>query len=158
MSKYKMVINTSMYDYEPTSKENWEAGTRNDYMSAINGITRTLHSLKEVKWQIELWRGNSFLTSEYSDKNSKENNGLSDKYMKFLRKNTIKYHDLLCDTERTSYLSGLGFMQGYIDIDKEVKKLKKEGIIRIPLSKFYDIRQQYSKLMKECYIEILTLS
>ena len=96
MARYKMIINTDAYECERCSKKNWEPGTRNDYMLAINGITRTLYSMREVMWQLELFRGNSFIMSEYSDDNPKENHGLSDRYVKFLKKNTIKYHDRLC--------------------------------------------------------------
>ena len=65
MAKYKMIINTDTYKCGRCSKKNWEVGTRNDYMIAINGITRTLYSMKEVEWQIELFSGNWFLQSEY---------------------------------------------------------------------------------------------
>ena len=89
MAKYKMVINTDEYTCERCSKKNWEPGTRNDYMLAINGITRTLYSLKEVLWQLELFGGRYFLLSEYSEDNPEENNGLSDRYVKFLRRTRL---------------------------------------------------------------------
>ena len=69
MSKYQMRINTDAYVLQRCSKRNWEPGTMNDYMVAINGLTRTLKNLKEAMWQLELFGGNSFLTSEYSDDN-----------------------------------------------------------------------------------------
>lgn len=89
MARYKMIINTDAYECERCSKKNWEPGTRNDYMLAINGITRTLYSMREVMWQLELFRGNSFIMSEYSDDNPKENHGLSDRYVKFLKKTQL---------------------------------------------------------------------
>ena len=135
------------------SKKNWEPGTLNDYMLAINGITRTLHSMREVMWQLELFHGNSFLLSEYDDNNPEENYGLSDRYTKFLRKNRIKYYDRLCDFERQQYLSGYGFMQGYFSVGEIVEKLKKERTVRVPFKWLYDIRQ-YDKDMNGCYIEI----
>ena len=148
-----MLINTDNYKCGRCSTRNWEPGTRNDYMIAINGITRTLHSMREVMWQIELFRGNYFLLSEYNNNNPEENHGLSDRYVKFLKKNQITYHDRLCDCERTRPLSGYGFMQGYFDIDKYMNILKETGVIQIPFSALYDIRQ-YDKCMNECYMEI----
>lgn len=122
-------------------------------MLAINGITRTLHSMREVMWQLELFHGNSFLLSEYDDNNPEENYGLSDRYTEFLRKNRIKYYDRLCDFERQQYLSGYGFMQGYFSVGEIVEKLKKERTVRVPFKWLYDIRQ-YDKDMNGCYIEI----
>ncbi len=153
MAKYKMLINTDKYECGRCSKENWEPGTRNDYMLAINGLTKTLHNMREVMWQLELFRGNSFLSSEYSDDNPKENHGLSDRYVKFLKKNTIRYYDRLCGFERQQYLSGYGFIQGYFDIGDVMEKLKTEGSVKVPFEWLYDFRQ-YDKAMDGCYMEI----
>lgn len=153
MARYKMTINTDTYKCGRCSKKNWEPGTRNDYMIAINGITRTLYNMREVMWQLELFHGNSFVMSEYSDDNPEENYGLSDRYIKFLKKNTIKYHDRLCNLDRQQYLSGYGWMQGYFSIGEVMEKLKKEGTVKVPFSWLYDIRQ-YDKAMNGCYMEI----
>lgn len=153
MSKYLFSVNTDKYVCHRCSQKNWEPGTKNDYMLAINGIKRKLYSLKEVNWQLELFRGNSFLHSEYSENNPKENYHLSDKYCRFLKKNTIVYFDRLCGFKRKQYLSGYGFMQGYFSVGGQIEKLKKEGYIKIPFSWLYDIRQ-YDKNMSGCYIEI----
>ena len=88
-------------------------------MIAINGISRTLYNMREVMWQLELFRGCSFLSSEWNKNNPEENYGLSDKYVEFLKKNTIKYYDRLCELNRQQYLSGYGFMQGYFSIGTE---------------------------------------
>lgn len=151
--KYKIIINTDEYKHARCSKKNWEPGTRNDYMLAINGITRTLNSMKEVMWQLELFRGNSFLSSEYDNNNSEANYGLSDKYTAFLMKNTIKYYDRLCGFEREQYLSGYGWMQGYFDIEKVLSELKEKGNVKVPFEWLYDMRQ-YDKNMNGCYMEI----
>ena len=152
-----MVINTDTYQCAKCSKKNWEPGTRNDNMIAINGITRNLYNMREVMWQIELFHGNSFLHSEYDDNNPEENYGLSDRYVKFLKKNTIKYYDRLCGFERTQYLSGYGWMQGYFDVDKLLSQLKQDGFVKIPFKMLYDIRQ-YDKAMEGCYMEIRKIS
>lgn len=153
MAKYKMTINTDRYICGKCSKKNWEPGTRNDYMIAINRLTRTLNSMKEVMWQLELFHGNSFLFSEYDDNNPEENYGLSDKYCAFLKKNTIKYYDHLCEFDRTQYLSGYGWMQGYFCIGKVLEDLKQNGKVKVPFEWLYDMRQ-YDKAMNGCYMEI----
>ncbi len=153
MATYKMTIHTDNYKCHRCSKKNWEPGTKNDYMLAINGITRTLHSIREVMWQLELFRGNYFLMSEYDENNPEENHRLSDRYTKFLKKNKIKYHDRLCGLDRTQYLSGYGFMQGYFEIDKIIETLKTEHYVEIPFKWLYDSRQ-YDKNMDGCYMEV----
>lgn len=154
MTRYRMTINTDGYTCGRCSKKNWEVGTRNDYMIAINGTKRALHSMREVMWQLELFRGNSFLRSEWDENNREENNHLSDRYVKFLKKNTIKYYDRLCGFNRKQYLSGYGWMQGYFDINAAMDELKTKGIIKIPFKWLYDLRQ-YDKAMNGCYMEIV---
>ena len=153
MARYRMTINTSKYVCRRCSERNWEVGTRNDYMTAINGIKRTLNSMREVMWQLELFRGNSFVMSEYDESNNEENYCLSDRYVKFLEKNLITYHDRLCGFDRKQYLSGYGWMQGYFSVGAVMKKLKTEGTVQIPFKWLYDSRQ-YDKAMNGCYMEI----
>ena len=98
-----------------------------------------------------------FLKSEYSDTNPEGNYGLSDRYVKFLKKNTIKYYDRLCKLHRTQPLSAYGFALGYVNIDEVMKTLKDNGTVQIPFSQFYDIRQ-YDKNMDGCYIEITVIN
>ena len=159
MARYRVKINTDSYKCKRCSKKNWEPGTMNDYMLAINGITRTIYTKRELIWQLELFRGESFLTgllSEY-DRDSEANLRLSDRYAEFLKKNRIKYYDRLCGFEREQYLSGYGFMQGYFDIDKVLEQLKKEGFAKVLFSWLYDTRQ-YDKCMDGCYMEITKVS
>ena len=153
MARYKVTINTDSYKCGRCSKKNWEPGTRNDYMLAINGITRTLYSMREVMWQLELFHGNSFVVSEWDESNPEENNHLSDRYIKFLNKNNIKYYDRLCGFNRTHYLSGYGWMQGAFSVGDAMTRLKKEGYVKIPFKALYDIRQ-YDKAMDGCFMEI----
>ena len=54
MARYQAVINTDGYKLMPCSKKNWEAGTVNDFMLAINGWKSTERSLQEVRWRIEM--------------------------------------------------------------------------------------------------------
>ena len=142
MARYRVKINTDNYKCKRCSKKNWEPGTMNDYMLAINGITRTIYTKRELIWQLELFRGQSFLLSEYDNNNPEENFGLSNR---------------LCGFERQQYLSGYGFMQGYFDIDKVLNLLKKEGSVKVPFSWLYDTRQ-YDKCMDGCYMEIIKVA
>lgn len=49
---YIMRIDTMKYkDHKNISRKNWEPGTMDDYMHAINGISRRLRSEREVLWQ-----------------------------------------------------------------------------------------------------------
>lgn len=148
-----MRINTDAYKLSRCSKKNWEPGTRNDYMLAINGIERTLCNLREVLWQLEMFGGNTFLSSEYDEKNAEENYGLSNRYLNFLKKNEIHYHDKLCNLDRWQYLSGYGFMQGTFSAGTALEVLKKKDYVKVPFADLYDIRQ-YSKAMDGCYMEI----
>lgn len=153
MSKYQMRINTDDYELQRCSEKNWEPGTMNDYMVKINGTERTLKNLTEVMWQLELFGGNNFLHSEYSDDNKTEY-GLSDRYMKFLDKNLIKFHDRLCDLDRKQCLSGYGWIQGAFRPAIFLETLKSKGYVKIPFEELYDIRQSYYKKVKGCYLEI----
>lgn len=153
MPRYRMTIDTTKYKLGACDAKNWEPGTRNDYMIAINGRTSVLYSMREVMWQLELFHGNSFLMSEYDENNPEENYHLSDRYVKFLKKNTVKYFDRLCGFERTQYLSGYGWMQGYFSVGQVMEKLKTEGVVEIPFKWLYDLRQ-YDKAMDGCFMRI----
>ncbi len=159
---YRITINNSAYKCAPCSMKNWEAGTRNDYMLAINGRTFTEKNLREVKWLLDLFRGNSFNHDEWTPENSEKvgkhgnYNGMSDRFYEWLHKKAhfVKYLDRLCGFERTQYLSGYGFCQGYFDKDEYLAELKEKGVVKIPFSALYDIRQSAHKMMKGCFMEI----
>lgn len=51
MARYRVKINTDSYKCKRCSKKNWEPGTMNDYMLAINGITRTIYTKRELIWR-----------------------------------------------------------------------------------------------------------
>lgn len=46
-----------------------------------------------------------------------------------------------------------GFKQGYFDRDKVIAELEEKGIVRIPFSWVYDVRQ-YDKHFDGCFMEI----
>lgn len=151
MVRYKVVINTDSYKKRRCSKKNWEPGTMNDYMEAINGWHTTEHSIREVIWRLQMFQGQGFPVSEYDEGKG----GLSERYKKWEAKkcNQVKYFDKLCGFERTQPVKGYGFTQGYFSISSVIEKLKNEGSVKIPFSYLYDIRQYY-KNMDGCYMEI----
>ena len=155
MSKYRFIINTDAYKCGRCSKKNWEPGTRNDYMLAINGRTGIEHSIREVRWLLDLFQGQSWQNGEYSLDNPRENSGLSDRYVKWLARkcHNVTYRDRLCGFDRKQFLSGYGWMQGYFDRENAIETLQENGVVKVPFSCLYDIRQ-YDKAMDGCYMEI----
>jgi hypothetical protein len=152
---YRVTINTDNYKCAACSKKNWEPGTINDYMIAINGWSTTERNLKEVEWRLLMLQGNDFPASEWEN-NPDTEYGLSEKYLKWQKKkcNEIIYHDRLCGFDRRQKVSGYGIMQGYLDIDEKIKELKENGSVKIYFSGLYDSRQKMYGLMKGCYMEI----
>lgn len=161
MARYKVIINTDNYKCGRCSKKNWEPGTRNDYMLAINGRSFCENSLREISWLLDLFQGISHNSSEWtpenSDKIGKYGNyyGMSERFYKWLHKkaHSVTFYDRLCGFNRTYWLSGYGFMQGYFDKRNVLDELKANGIVKVPFKWLYDIRQ-YDKAMDGCYMEI----
>ena len=146
---YRFTIDTSKYKCLPCSQKNWEPGTLNDFMKAINGWTIRENNLREVSWRIS-YLGN-WAPSQASGDNYPIYKEWLDKHDE--RKNFIKYWDSMCEFERRSPVAMYGFAQGYFDIDKKIAELKKNGVVRIYFKEYYDIRQ-YKKNMDGCFIEI----
>lgn len=144
MATYKVLINTDNFTHFPCSKKNWEPGTINDFMMAINGWKSTERGLQEVRWRIELF----FKHAHYHCGNQHWEKWFDRK------KNKIKYRDRLCGFDRVDDVSVPGFAQGYVDIEKLMGKLKAERAVRIPFNMGYDMRQRGSKAYKGCYMEI----
>ena len=159
--RYRITINTDSYKCGRCSKKNWEPGTRNDYMLAINGRTFCENNLREVSWLLDLFQGNSHnngeWTPENADKVGKHGDyyGMSDRFYNWLHKKShwVKYHDRLCGFDRQQWLSGYGFMQGYLDKREYLAELEKKGVVKVPFKALYDIRQ-YDSAMNGCYMKI----
>ena len=102
--RYRVTVNTEKYVCGRCSKKNWEAGTRNDYMLAINGRTFCENNLREVGWLLELFHGITHNHDEWTPENSEKVGkyggyyGMSDRFYKWLHKKAhkVKYHDRLC--------------------------------------------------------------
>lgn len=144
---YRVSIDTNRYIDKRCSKKNWESGTMNDFMHAINGWKVRENSLKEVYWRIEYFAGRGGCVSEEE----------KDKYslwlLRYDNKNKITYMDNLCGFKRTSKVEAYGFHQGYFDIQQKIDILKENGIVKIPFKSFYDSRQ-YCRNLDGCYLII----
>ena len=140
---YNVKIVTDAYKPRRGSKKNWEPGTMNDFMAALNGWKCRESNIKMVKWRLELFlRGGITYGPDQRDDAEA-----------FLNRSRITYRDKLCGIDRTEYVECPNFHQGYVDIDKIIEDLKKRGSVRVPFSWAYDTRQ-YLDNMDGCYMEI----
>lgn len=151
---YKVRINTSAFKPFKCSKKNWEPGTVNCHMDALNGWHTTEKNLRHVRWRMHMFHGHTCLNSEIVRK-EEHSYGLSDEYQKWKKRacNTVRYMDKLCQVERMHTPSGYGFLQGYFSVDRKIKELQENGYVRIYFSELYDGRQ-YKRNMDNCYMEI----
>lgn len=146
---YKVRIDTSKYKDRRCSQKNWEPGTMNDFMHAINGWSIRENNLQELKWRI------NYIGGCGSCGVNEETWGAYQAWVeKHEKKNYIEFMDVLCEFKRKEKVKVYGFAQGYFNVDKIIDELKKNGSVRIPFSRFYDTRQ-YIKNMDGCFIEIL---
>ena len=151
MATYKVTINTDEYVCMKCSKKNWEPGTMNDFMIALNGWHTTERSMREVAWRLAMFRGIDWLSSEWDEKKG----ALNDHYEKWRNKkcNWVYFHDRLCSLERMHRPCGYGFMQGYFNEEKYLAVLQEKGVVIIPFSALYDVCQYY-KGQNGCYLKI----
>lgn len=145
---YRIEVDTSKYEKRRCSEKNWEPGTMNNYMEAINGWKKTEPSFIRLSWFLD------FLC--HGGKNF-ELYGTNPNYTKWFdesaNKLIIRYYDELCGFERSQNLGPYGFAQGYINVGNLLEKIKKDGKAVLRFSSFYDARQ-YCKNMDGCYIRI----
>lgn len=145
---YKVSINTNSYKDRRCSEKNWEPGTMNNFMHAINGWSIREGNLRDLKWRLYYIAGSGACGVDnetwpiYQEWELKHRN-----------KNYVKYRDVLCELDRNEMVKVPGFAQGYVNIEAIVEKVKREGSARIYFKDFYDMRQ-YIKNMDGCYVEI----
>lgn len=142
MNRYKIAVNTLPFQPFHATHKNWENGTRNDFMYAINGWHVTELNLRNLKNRINLMLGYG-VDSEY----------YSDRMQKWMDKTYVTYQDRLCGFERRDRVGPYGFAQGYVDVEKHIRTLLETGETKIYFSDVYDIRQ-YSNNYDGCYIKI----
>lgn len=141
---YKVTISTKAYKPMRATKQNWEPGTTNDHVQALDGFQCMEMTLTEVGWRLEMFAGTKpwdvYDTPYY-------------KAWLYQGYNTLTYHDRLCDIDRTTEICPPGFKQGYMNIPALLESLEREGRIVVPFSKAYDIRQ-YNKHMDGCVLTV----
>lgn len=140
---YKISIDTSCYKPRRATAHNWEPGTLNDFMAAINGWTCEEPDEESVRWRLEFF----LQKTTYRNEDPKWCQWFDASH------NDIKFHDHLCDADRVMPVQVYGFALGYTNIDKWMEKLREEGIIKVPFSAAYDARQNIRSFNK-CYLII----
>ena len=55
---YKVTFHTDAYKPHRASKKNWEPGTRNDEMKALDGRSYVEKTVPELRWRIHMVCGN----------------------------------------------------------------------------------------------------
>ena len=140
---YRVTINTAAYRPLSCTEKNWEPGTINDHMLALNGWTSAERNLTEVGWRLHMFAGTSPGWDVYD----------SPQYQSWLTqpKNEVVYRDTLCGFDRKTEITPPGFKQGYINIPTLLKTLEQDGRIEGAFSKVYDSRQ-YLKNMDGCVL------
>lgn len=147
MSRYVITISTEAYKPMRASTQNWERGTINDFMEALNGYKVVETSLEKVMWRLQLFNG-----APYDEYNFRERMEWLDNPKS---KAKITFFDKLCGFERTEYVKPYGFTQGYFDKCKIIRSLKNNGYVKIPFEWTYDPRQSNYKRFKGCYMQIV---
>lgn len=66
MSRYIITISTEAYKPMRANAQNWERGTINDFMEALNGYKVVETNLEKVMWRLQLFNGAPY--DEYSVK------------------------------------------------------------------------------------------
>lgn len=147
---YKVSINTDAYRPRRCNKTNWEPGTMNDFMAAINGWNTIEHSLRELQWRLNMFQGGSTPIMEIDGAGN-----VSDAYKAWEQQpcNEITYLDKLCGVERTQKITGYGFTQGHFRISDVLATLEEKGSAKVLFRWLYDARQ-YCKNMDGCFMLI----
>ena len=130
------------------SKKNWEPGTINDFMEALNDYKVTERSVEGVRRRLKVFSG---YWGELYEVNGTEGYSWLDAPKNKCR---ITYLDKLCGFERTHDVAPYGWKQGYFNYEAVIKELKEKGIAKIPFKWVYDIRQ-YNKRYDGCYMKIV---
>ncbi len=89
---YRVSINTDAYKPRKATANNWESGTMNDFMEAINGKVFREKNLKHLEWRLGIICGGGF-------------RGKDEDYAEFTEwfnqpRNKIEYLDRLCGFKR----------------------------------------------------------
>lgn len=56
---YKVTFHTEAYKSHRASKKNWELGTQNDHIKALNGLSFVEETKEELSWRLLMAGGNT---------------------------------------------------------------------------------------------------
>lgn len=148
---YRVKISTNAYRPMRCSVKNWENGTINSEMMALNGWTFTEKNLRHVAWRLRRFLGYSSTTYDNTVSSVEV-----DEFRQWTNHplNNIKYMDNPCGCERIQYIKAPGWRQGYYNIDVAIRELRRTGYLKVPFSAAYDSRQRGYKNMAGCYMEV----
>lgn len=144
MNQYRVTISTRRFKpYMRCSPKNWEPGTTNDHMAALDGWSTVEPDITALRWRLMMFSGagpwgDEAFSSAYKKWNAQPENKLT-------------FHDKLCDMEREAKITPPGFHQSSFPIDKYLEEVEEKGTLKIPFSAVYDMRQ-YPHRMDGCYL------
>ena len=120
------------------NRKQWEDQLRNDFVILLNGISF------KCKDEEKLLQRLKFISNSMNIEEREIYRSNSDNYIIL---ESVKYGNQKVD------LSMYGVPQGYIDIDKVITEVNKEGYYKIDFNRFYDSRQK--KFFNNCFVEIV---
>lgn len=142
---YIITINTKAFRPFRCSKKNWEPGTINSIMMALDDWSTVERTEREVEWRI-----NMFLSGHG---HPHEGDEMDYQLWSEQSVNKISFMDEPCGIERETKPECPGFHQGYYRIEQYMNELQKKRQVCIPFSAAYDGRQ-YKKNLDGCYMLI----
>jgi len=149
-TKFKVWFTTSRYKPHKASVQNWEPGTKNCHMKALDGWSSVEPDERALRWRLWLFQGGPIPSDpeEY------------EQYKQWRAQpiNKIEFWDSYCEMDRVTEPTPPGFKQGAaLQVDKIMAELRTRGIAIIPFSQVYDSRQ-YDHHMDGCELLIVALN
>ena len=134
---YIVKFNTIRFKGKDNRKQ-WEDQLKNDFTIAINGKSFKCKNEKELLQRLKFISHSMNIEERETYRNNVDNHIIleSEKY----------------GTQKVE-LSMYGMPQGYVDIDKVIGEVNKEGSCKIDFNRFYDSRQ--GKFFEGCCLEII---
>ena len=140
MATFKVMIDTS--NYKPCKDE-----TTNSIMYALNGWNSIEHNYNEVLWRLRDFAGYGLFENEWNKWGSAYLKWHNRKNNKIIISNNLQYR-----------VEIPVIAMGYIDCNKLVEQLKRNGKTTFDFSELFDLRQGRVRNFKGCYMEIIKIN
>lgn len=144
MAKFKVIIDTRKY--KPYKDE-----VANSIMYAMNGWQTTEHSYREVMWRLRSFAGYG-IQGLYEGELKGE---LVNKHSKWWNK---KDNRIVVDKDVWYDVRLPVIAMGYVDLNKKIEELKKNGNTTLDFADLFDIRQGRRTHFKGCYMLITRIN